>query len=114
MGFSPRIHDRSQPPTFPRSIKIRERPASYQFLEEMVARFKYACKVIRYKDYYSALVSIEIKHMHTCILYIYINMYLGRTSSLNTVASLDTASCRALFCRVCLARASGWHTANSR
>ncbi|EDW02290.1 GH21912 [Drosophila grimshawi] len=55
MGFSPRIHDRSQPPTFPRSIKIRERPASYQFLEEMVARFKYACKVIRYKDYYSAL-----------------------------------------------------------
>ncbi|KAH8371055.1 hypothetical protein KR093_006013 [Drosophila rubida] len=57
MGFSPRIHDRSQPPTFPRSIKIRERPASYQFLEEMVARFKYACKVIRHKDYYSALVS---------------------------------------------------------
>lgn len=57
MGFSPRIHDRSQPPTFPRSIKIRERPASYQFLEEMVARFKYACKVIRYKDYYAALVS---------------------------------------------------------
>ncbi|KAH8261515.1 hypothetical protein KR044_010547, partial [Drosophila immigrans] len=55
MGFSPRIHDRSQPPTFPRSIKIRERPASYQFLEEMVARFKYACKVIRHKDYYSAL-----------------------------------------------------------
>ncbi|ALC40550.1 CG4065 [Drosophila busckii] len=55
MGFSPRIHDRSQPPTFPRSIKIRERPASYQFLEEMVARFKYACKVIRYKDYYTAL-----------------------------------------------------------
>ncbi|XP_070134404.1 N-alpha-acetyltransferase 35, NatC auxiliary subunit homolog isoform X2 [Drosophila bipectinata] len=55
MGFSPRIHDRSQPPAFPRSIKIRDRPASYQFLEEMVSRFKYACKVIRHKDYYSAL-----------------------------------------------------------
>ncbi|XP_030368987.1 N-alpha-acetyltransferase 35, NatC auxiliary subunit homolog [Scaptodrosophila lebanonensis] len=55
MGFSPRIHDRSQPPTFPRSIKIRERPASFQFLEEMVGRFKYACKVIRHRDYYSAL-----------------------------------------------------------
>lgn len=75
MGFSPRIHDRSQPPTFPRSIKIRERPASYQFLEEMVARFKYACKVIRYKDYYSALVSIEIKHT-TYMYSIYINMYV--------------------------------------
>lgn len=75
MGFSPRIHDRSQPPTFPRSIKIRERPASYQFLEEMVARFKYACKVIRYKDYYSALVSIEIKHIHTCIVYILICIF---------------------------------------
>lgn len=70
MGFSPRIHDRSQPPTFPRSIKIRERPASYQFLEEMVTRFKYACKVIRYKDYYSALVRIgySIKR----IVYFYI------------------------------------------
>jgi len=56
MGFSPRIHDRSQPPAFPRSIKIRDRPASYQFLEEMISRFKYACKVIKYKDYYSALV----------------------------------------------------------
>ncbi|KAH8284585.1 hypothetical protein KR018_004942, partial [Drosophila ironensis] len=56
MGFSPRIHDRSQPPAFPRSIKIKDRPTSYQFLEEMVARFKYACKVIKHKDYYSALV----------------------------------------------------------
>ncbi|XP_043643180.1 N-alpha-acetyltransferase 35, NatC auxiliary subunit homolog isoform X2 [Drosophila teissieri] len=55
MGFSPRIHDRSQPPAFPRSIKIRDRPASYQFLEEMISRFKYACKVTKYKDYYSAL-----------------------------------------------------------
>ncbi|KAH8254518.1 hypothetical protein KR032_010600, partial [Drosophila birchii] len=55
MGFSPRIHDRSQPPAFPRSIKIRDRPASYQFLEEMISRFKYACKVVKHKDYYSAL-----------------------------------------------------------
>ncbi|XP_068144269.1 N-alpha-acetyltransferase 35, NatC auxiliary subunit homolog isoform X1 [Drosophila tropicalis] len=55
MGFSPRIHDRSQPPTFPRSIKIKDRPSSYQFLEEMISRFKYACKIIRHKDYYSAL-----------------------------------------------------------
>ncbi|EDW32490.1 GL10417 [Drosophila persimilis] len=55
IGFSTRIHDRTQPPSFPRSIKIRDRPASYQFLEEMISRFKYACKVTRNKDYFSAL-----------------------------------------------------------
>lgn len=55
IGFSPRIHDRSQPPTFPRSIKMRDRPSSLMFLEELVHRLKYACKVIRMRDYYSVL-----------------------------------------------------------
>ncbi|KAI8127014.1 putative N-alpha-acetyltransferase, 35 NatC auxiliary subunit [Lucilia cuprina] len=55
IGFSPRIHDRSQPPTFPRSVKMRDRPSSIMFLEELVQRLKYACKVIRMRDYYSAL-----------------------------------------------------------
>ncbi|CAD6998595.1 unnamed protein product [Ceratitis capitata] len=55
IGFSPRIHDRSQPPTFPRNVKIRDRPTSIQFLEDLVHRLKYACKVVRLRDYYSAL-----------------------------------------------------------
>ncbi|XP_018782714.1 PREDICTED: N-alpha-acetyltransferase, 35 NatC auxiliary subunit homolog [Bactrocera latifrons] len=55
IGFSPRIHDRSQPPTFPRNVKIRDRLSSLQFLEDLVHRLKYACKIIRMRDYYSAL-----------------------------------------------------------
>ncbi|XP_055838037.1 N-alpha-acetyltransferase 35, NatC auxiliary subunit homolog [Episyrphus balteatus] len=55
MGFSPRVHVRNQPPTFPRSAKIRDRSSSLQFLEELVQRLKFACKIIRQRDYYSAL-----------------------------------------------------------
>ncbi|XP_017479864.1 PREDICTED: N-alpha-acetyltransferase, 35 NatC auxiliary subunit homolog [Rhagoletis zephyria] len=55
IGFSPRIHDRSQPPTFPRNVKIRDRPTSLVFLEELVHRLKFACKIIRMRDYYTAL-----------------------------------------------------------
>uniref|UniRef100_T1PG63 Protein MAK10 homolog n=1 Tax=Musca domestica TaxID=7370 RepID=T1PG63_MUSDO len=55
LGFSPRVHDRSQPPTFPRSVKMRDRPSSITFLEELVHRLKYACKIIRMRDYYSSL-----------------------------------------------------------
>lgn len=55
MGFSPRVHVRNQPPTFPRSAKIRDRASSLQFLEELVQRLKFACKIIRQRDYYSAL-----------------------------------------------------------
>lgn len=36
---------------------MRDRPSSVTFLEELVQRLKYACKVIRMRDYYSALVS---------------------------------------------------------
>lgn len=35
---------------------MRDRPSSLMFLEELVQRLKYACKVIRMRDYYSALV----------------------------------------------------------
>lgn len=59
MGFSPRIHDRSQPPTFPRIVKMRDRCSSLVFMEEMVQRLKYACKIIRLRDYYSVLVSFN-------------------------------------------------------
>ncbi|XP_013109399.1 N-alpha-acetyltransferase 35, NatC auxiliary subunit homolog isoform X2 [Stomoxys calcitrans] len=55
LGFSSRVHDRSQPPTFPRSVKMRDRPSSITFLEELVQRLKYACKIIRMRDYYSSL-----------------------------------------------------------
>lgn len=57
IGFSPRIHDRSQPPTFPRNVKIRDRSSSLVFLDDLVYRLKYACKIIRMRDYYSALVT---------------------------------------------------------
>ncbi|KAL9921495.1 N-alpha-acetyltransferase 35, NatC auxiliary subunit homolog isoform X1 [Glossina fuscipes] len=70
MGFSPRIHDRSQPPTFPRSVKMRDRPSSLMFLEELVQRLKYSCKIIRMRDYYTALnffIEFSRKSGH-CIL----------------------------------------------
>lgn len=56
MGFSPRVHVRNLPPTFPRRAMIRDRASSLQFLEELVQRLKFACKIIRQRDYYSALV----------------------------------------------------------
>ncbi|KAL9875423.1 N-alpha-acetyltransferase 35, NatC auxiliary subunit homolog [Glossina fuscipes fuscipes] len=49
------IHDRSQPPTFPRSVKIRDRLSSLMFLEELVQRLEYSCKIIRMRDYCTAL-----------------------------------------------------------
>lgn len=55
MGFSPRVNQRNLPPTFPRSAKVKDRLSSYIFLEELVQRLKYACKVIHQKDYHSAL-----------------------------------------------------------
>uniref|UniRef100_A0A1B0C6Q6 Helicase MOV-10-like beta-barrel domain-containing protein n=1 Tax=Glossina palpalis gambiensis TaxID=67801 RepID=A0A1B0C6Q6_9MUSC len=51
------IHDRSQPPTFPRSVKIRDRLSSLMFLEELVQRLEYSCKIIRMREYCTALVS---------------------------------------------------------
>lgn len=71
MGFSPRIHDRSQPPAFPRSIKIRDRASSMQFLEEVVQRLKWACKIIRLRDFYSVLVIFNY-----IFVYFFIDKYL--------------------------------------
>ncbi|XP_037941974.1 N-alpha-acetyltransferase 35, NatC auxiliary subunit homolog, partial [Teleopsis dalmanni] len=55
MGYSSRIHNRSQPPTFPRTVKIRDRHSSIQFYEEVALHLKHACKVIKMRDYYTVL-----------------------------------------------------------
>ena len=65
MGFSPRVNQRNLPATFPRSAKVKDRLESFIFLEELVQRLKFACKVIHQKDYHSALVSI------VTLLYLY-------------------------------------------
>lgn len=55
MGFSPMVNQRLLPPTFPRYTKIKERSATYCYLEELSHNLKHACKIINCTNYQMAL-----------------------------------------------------------
>lgn len=55
MGFSPMVNQRMLPPTFPRYTKIKDRDATYNYLEELSHNLKQACKIINCTNYQMAL-----------------------------------------------------------
>lgn len=55
MGFSPMVNQRMLPPTFPRYTKIKDREATYSYLEELSHNLKHACKIINCTNYQMAL-----------------------------------------------------------
>jgi N-alpha-acetyltransferase 35, NatC auxiliary subunit len=55
MGFSPMVNQRLLPPTFPRYTKIKERNATYNYLEELSHNLKHVCKIIACTNYQVAL-----------------------------------------------------------
>lgn len=69
MGFSPLVNQRLLPPTFPRYTKIKDRTASFDYLDELTQNLKHVCKVINCTNYQSALnFFIEFSKKSSCLL----------------------------------------------
>lgn len=69
MGFSPLVNQRLLPPTFPRYTKIKDRAASFDYLDELTQNLKHVCKVINCTNYQSALnFFIEFSKKSSCLL----------------------------------------------
>lgn len=54
-GFSPMVNQRLLPPTFPRYTKIKDRLATYCYLDILSQNLKHACKIISCTSFQAAL-----------------------------------------------------------
>ncbi|XP_075215671.1 N-alpha-acetyltransferase 35 isoform X2 [Lycorma delicatula] len=69
LGFDPLVNQRLLPPTFPRYTRIKTRVEAYQYLDDLLARLKHACKITTCNSFHSALdMFIEMSRSNPCIV----------------------------------------------